>query len=156
VNFKEELTRVPLPFGNQCFSSIKQIPSFGKDLFDSASRLDGSKGVCSPNDDEVESIRRANAPSLEPRPQYPLRAPQGGISVFNANTVIKVVDKNAPQVVGKAILDKVCRTSFDGLPSLKGDFDRLYDTIFQRGVNVTLLGSKVERLIKKACDLKDL
>ncbi|KAJ8444116.1 hypothetical protein Cgig2_005797 [Carnegiea gigantea] len=144
VNFKEEVAHVPLPSGNQCFSSIERIPSFGKDLFDSASRLDGSKGVCSASDDEVESIRRANAPLLEPRPQHPLRAPQLGISVFNAITVIKVVDKNAPRVVGKAILEKVCHTSFDGLPSLKGDFDRPYATIFQRGVNVTLSECKVQ------------
>ncbi|KAJ8444114.1 LOW QUALITY PROTEIN: hypothetical protein Cgig2_005795 [Carnegiea gigantea] len=143
VNFKEELAHIPLPSGNQCFSSIKRIPSFGKDLFDRASRLDGSKGVCSPNDDEVESIRRANALSLIPRPQHHLRAPLGGTSVFNADTVINEVDKNATRVFGKAILDKMSRTPFDGLPSLKGDFNSLYATIFQRGVDVTLLESKV-------------
>ncbi|KAJ8438102.1 LOW QUALITY PROTEIN: hypothetical protein Cgig2_015359 [Carnegiea gigantea] len=100
----------------QCFPSIGRIPSFGKDLFDNRSRLDDWKGVCSPDDDEVESIRRANAPSL--------------------------VDKNDTRVFGKAILDKVSHTPFDGLPSLKGDFYSLYAIILQRGVNITHLESK--------------
>ncbi|KAJ8428075.1 hypothetical protein Cgig2_006798 [Carnegiea gigantea] len=124
VNFKEELAHV-LPSGSQCFPSIGRIPSFGKNLFDSGSRLDGLKGVCSPDDGEVE----ANAPSLVPHPQHPLRAPQGGISIFNAITIMKEVDKNAARVFGKAILDKVSRFPFYGLPSLKGDFDNLYATI---------------------------
>ncbi|KAJ8430246.1 hypothetical protein Cgig2_009424 [Carnegiea gigantea] len=114
------------------------------------------RGVCSPDDDEVESIRRVNEPSLAPCPQRPLRAPQGGISVFNVEAAIREVDKNATRVFGKAILDKVCRTPFDGLPSLKSDFDILYVTILQRGVDVTSLESKVEGLIKQACDFKDL
>ncbi|KAJ8434937.1 hypothetical protein Cgig2_023934 [Carnegiea gigantea] len=59
VNFKEELAHIPL--------------------------LSGS--VFSPNDDEVESIHRVNAPSLVPYPQHPLRAPQGGISVFDADVL---------------------------------------------------------------------
>ncbi|KAJ8422396.1 LOW QUALITY PROTEIN: hypothetical protein Cgig2_017684 [Carnegiea gigantea] len=45
-------------------------------------RLDGSKGVYSPNDDEAESICKANAPSLVPHPQRPLRAPQAGIFIY--------------------------------------------------------------------------
>ena len=57
---------------------------------------------------------------------------------------------------GKAILDKLCRTPFDGLPSLRGDFDSLYATLIQRGVDVTPLESKIEGLIKQACDFKDL
>jgi len=85
-----------------------------------------------------------------------LRAPQGGISVFNADAIIQEVDKNVARVFGKAILDKVSRTPFDELPSLKGDFDSLYAIILQRGVNVTPLDSKVEGLIKQACDFKDL
>ncbi|KAJ8424223.1 hypothetical protein Cgig2_011634 [Carnegiea gigantea] len=97
-----------------------RIPSFGKDLFDSRSRLVDSRRVCSLDDDVVESICRVNAPALVPRPQCPLRAPQGGISVFNTNAVIKEVDKNDARVFSKAILDKVSRTPFDGLPSLKG------------------------------------
>ncbi|KAJ8451407.1 hypothetical protein Cgig2_017798 [Carnegiea gigantea] len=68
----------------------------------------------------------------------------------------KEVDKNAARVFGKAIFDKVCRTPFDRLSSLIGDFDSLYATILQRGVHVTPLESKVERLIKQACDFKDL
>ncbi|KAJ8425363.1 hypothetical protein Cgig2_032879 [Carnegiea gigantea] len=77
------------------------------------------------------------------------------ISVFNADDVIKEVDKNAARVFGKAILDKVCHTPFDGLPSLKGDFDSLYATILQRSVDVTPLKSKVEGLIKQACKLDE-
>ncbi|KAJ8425240.1 hypothetical protein Cgig2_014339 [Carnegiea gigantea] len=46
-------------------------------------------GVCSLDDDEVESIRRVNAPSPVPHPQCPLRSPQEEISVLNADTVIK-------------------------------------------------------------------
>ena len=57
---------------------------------------------------------------------------------------------------GKATLNKVSRTPFDGLPSLKGDFDILYATTLQIGVDVTPLESKVEGLIKQACDFKDL
>ncbi|KAJ8444139.1 hypothetical protein Cgig2_029914 [Carnegiea gigantea] len=97
---------VPLPLGSQCFPSIGRIPSFGKDLFNSKSRLVDSQGVCSPDDDEVESILRVNAPLSVPHPQCPLREPQGGISIFNADVVIKEVDKNAARVFGKAILDK--------------------------------------------------
>ncbi|KAJ8431890.1 LOW QUALITY PROTEIN: hypothetical protein Cgig2_009957 [Carnegiea gigantea] len=138
VNFKKELAHVPLPSGSQCFPLIGRIPSFGNDLFDGRSRLVDWRSVCCPNDDEVESIRK------------------GGISVFNAEAVIREVDKNAARVFGKAILDKVCRTPFDGIPSFKGDFDSLYATILQRGVDVTPLESKVEGLIKQACDLKDL
>ncbi|KAJ8423785.1 hypothetical protein Cgig2_018444 [Carnegiea gigantea] len=50
----------------------------------------------------------------------------------------------------------VCHTPFDGLPSLKGDFDSLYATILQRGIDITPLETKVEGLIKQACDFKDL
>ncbi|KAJ8439642.1 hypothetical protein Cgig2_021654 [Carnegiea gigantea] len=147
VNFKEGLVHVPLPSRSQWFPSVGQIPSFGKHLFDSRSRL----GVCSPNDDEVDSIRRVNAPSLVPRPQCPLRAPQGGISVLNANAIIKEVDENAAQ----PYLTRCVATPFDGLPSLKGDLVAFIATILQRGADVTPLESKVEGLIKQACDLKD-
>jgi len=85
-----------------------------------------------------------------------LRAPQGGIFIFNTDAVIKEVDENAARVFGKAIFDKVSRTLFDGLPSLKGNFDSLYAIILQRGVNVTPLESKVEGLVKQVCDFKDL
>ena len=131
MNFKETLAQVTLSSGSQFFPSIGRIPSFGKDLFNNGSRLDGSKGIYSPNDDEAESIRIANAPSLVPHPQCPLRAPQGGIFIFNTNAVIKEVDKNATRVFGKAVLDNVSRTPFDGLPSPKEDFDSLYVTILQ-------------------------
>ncbi|KAJ8424349.1 hypothetical protein Cgig2_033468 [Carnegiea gigantea] len=53
------------------------------------------------------SIHRVNAPSLVPRLQRSLRAPQRGISVFNADAVIKEVDKNAARVFGN--LDKASR-----------------------------------------------
>ncbi|KAJ8443252.1 hypothetical protein Cgig2_010147 [Carnegiea gigantea] len=151
----EELAHIPLPSGSQCFLSIGRIPSFGNDLFDGKSRLVDSRGVCSLDDDEVESICRINAPSLVTRPQRLLRAPQGGIFVFNAEAVIKKVDKNAARVFGKAILDKVCHTPFDGLLSLKDDFDSLYATTLQRGVDFIPLESKVEVLIKQACKLDE-
>ncbi|KAJ8423189.1 hypothetical protein Cgig2_023380 [Carnegiea gigantea] len=156
VNFKEGLAHIPLPSGSQCFPSVGRIPSFGKDLFDSRSRLVSSRGVCPPDDDEVEFIRKVNAHSPVPCPQRPLKVPQGGISVFDADAFIKEVDKNAARVLGKAILDKVCRTPFDRLPSLRGDLDSLYATILQRGVDVTPLESRVEGLIRQACDFKDL
>ncbi|KAJ8434750.1 hypothetical protein Cgig2_001953 [Carnegiea gigantea] len=126
------------------------------DLFDNQSRLVDLQGVCSLDDREVKSISRANAPSLVPHPQCPLRAPQGGISVFNDDAVINEVDKKVARVFGKAILDKVSHTPFDGLPPLKGDFDSLYATSFQRSVDVTPLKSKVEGLIKQAFEIKDL
>ncbi|KAJ8438055.1 hypothetical protein Cgig2_003591 [Carnegiea gigantea] len=148
VNFKEGLAHIPLPSGSQCLSSVGRIPSFGKDLLDSRSRLANSRGVCPPDDDEVESICRVNAHSLVPHPQHPLKVPQGGISIFNADAFMKEVDKNAARVLGKAILDKVCRTPFDRRPSLRGDFDSLCATIFQRGVDVTPIESKVEGLIR--------
>ncbi|KAJ8446923.1 hypothetical protein Cgig2_013224 [Carnegiea gigantea] len=68
VNFNEEWTHIPLPLKSQSFPSIGRSPPFGKDLFDSGSRLDGLKGVYSPNTDQVEFIHRANAPSLVPCP----------------------------------------------------------------------------------------
>ncbi|KAJ8441760.1 hypothetical protein Cgig2_009189 [Carnegiea gigantea] len=132
VNLKEELAHVPLPSGSQCFRSIQQIPSFGKDSFNSELRLDGPKDVCSPNNDKVESIHRVNAPSPVPRPQRPLRAPQWEISILNTDALIKDVDKNAVWVFEKAILDKVSC------------------------VDVTPLESKVEGLTKQACNFKDL
>ncbi|KAJ8439971.1 hypothetical protein Cgig2_008354 [Carnegiea gigantea] len=134
VNFKEELAHVPLPSGSQCFPLVE------------------SRGVCFPNDDEVESIRKVHAPSLVPHPQHPLRAPQGGISIFNADAIIKEVDKNAARVFGKVILDKVYRTLFDGLPSLKA----FMPLSFKEAVDVTPLGTKVEGLIKQAHEFKDL
>ena len=73
-----------------------------------------------------------------------------------ADLIIKEVDKNAARVFGKAILNKVCHTPFDVLASRKGDFDSLYANILQRGVEVTPFESKVEGLIKQACDFKDL
>jgi len=66
-----------------------------------------------------------------------LRAPRGGISVFNTDAIIKELDKNATWAFSKVRLHEVSCTPFDGLPSLKGDFDSLYATILQRGVDVT-------------------
>ncbi|KAJ8434488.1 LOW QUALITY PROTEIN: hypothetical protein Cgig2_021444 [Carnegiea gigantea] len=96
-----------------------------RNLFDSGSRLDGLKSVCSPNNGEIESIHRAHAPSVVPHLRRPLRSPQGRISIFNVDALIKEVDKNGARVFGKAILDKMSHTPFDGLPSLKGNFDSL-------------------------------
>ncbi|KAJ8441459.1 hypothetical protein Cgig2_008720 [Carnegiea gigantea] len=141
----EKITELPPEGAENIMDIINSGPNLAKCMLT----------VSSPDDDEVESIRRVNAPSLAPSPQHPLRAPQGGISVFNAEVVIREVDKNAARVFGKAILDKVCRTPFDGLPSLKGDFDNLYATILQRDVDITPLESKVEGLIKQACKLDE-
>ncbi|KAJ8426600.1 hypothetical protein Cgig2_013177 [Carnegiea gigantea] len=150
MDFKEELAHVPLPSGSQYFPLIGRIPSFSKALFDSRLRLVNSRGVCSLKDDEAESIGRVNAPSLVRCPQCPLRAPQRRISIFNVDAVLKEVDKNAARVFGKAILDKVSHTPFDGLPSLKGDFNSLYATILQKGVDVTPLESKVQGKLDEA------
>ncbi|KAJ8425986.1 hypothetical protein Cgig2_009493 [Carnegiea gigantea] len=89
-----------LPIGVCEPSTEKVIELPQKDLFDSGSRLDGSKDVCCLDDDEIKSIHRASAASL------------------------------------------VSRTPFDGLPSLKGDFDKLYATILQKGVDITPLETK--------------
>ncbi|KAJ8437552.1 hypothetical protein Cgig2_017905 [Carnegiea gigantea] len=120
VNFKEELAHLPLPSRSQYFPLIEQIPSFGKDLFDSRSRLDG------------------------------------GVFIFNVDAIIKEVGKNATRLFDQVILEKVSCTPFDGLHSLKGDFDSLYATILQRGVDVTPLENKVEGLIRHVYDLKVL
>ncbi|KAJ8437234.1 hypothetical protein Cgig2_012503 [Carnegiea gigantea] len=79
------------------------------DLFDSVSRLDGSKSVCHANNDEAELAPRANSP-LVPHLLYLLRASPGDVSIFNADAFIKEVDKNAAWVFGYAILDKVTHT----------------------------------------------
>ncbi|KAJ8421206.1 hypothetical protein Cgig2_025004 [Carnegiea gigantea] len=89
-------------------------------------------------------VCKANAPSVVTHPQRPLRAPKGGISFFNTDAITKKVDKNPAWVFGQAILNKTSPTSFDGLPSLKGDFDDLYTIIFQRGIDITPLENKVE------------
>ena len=94
MNFTKILANVPLPLGSNWFLSIERIPSFGKDLFDSRSRLDVSRAFFSPNDKEVESARRANASSLVSHPQCRLRAPKEGVFIFNVDTVIKEADKN--------------------------------------------------------------
>ncbi|KAJ8444411.1 hypothetical protein Cgig2_005933 [Carnegiea gigantea] len=85
-----------------CEPSTKNIIEFPPegaenimDILDAEPNPTECMGVCCPDDDVVESIRKVNAPSLVPHPQRPLRAPQGGISVFNADAVIKEVDKNA-------------------------------------------------------------
>jgi len=77
-----------------------------------------------------------------------LGALQGGVYIFNADAIIKEVDKNVVRVFYKAILDKVFCTPFDGPLSLKANFDNLYATILQRCVNSTPLESKVKGLIK--------
>ncbi|KAJ8431389.1 hypothetical protein Cgig2_022614 [Carnegiea gigantea] len=81
-----------------------------------------------------------------PRLPHPLRAPQGVVFVFNTDAVARVF--------GQAILDKVSRTPFDGLQSLKGDFNSFYATILQVGVDITPSENKVKGLIRQACGLK--
>ncbi|KAJ8430784.1 hypothetical protein Cgig2_023278 [Carnegiea gigantea] len=66
------------------------------------------------------------------------------------------VDKNVVRAFGKVILDKVSRTLFDGLPSLKGDFGSLYATILQRCVNITPLESKGHIDILNAIEVMDV
>ncbi|KAJ8425548.1 hypothetical protein Cgig2_032885 [Carnegiea gigantea] len=104
------------------------------------------KVFCFLNNDEVESIHRANVPSLVPRPQCPF---EGSIREDFQ------VDKNAPGVFGKAILDKVSHSPFDRLPSLKGDFDSLYAAILQSVINVLLQRARLKGLIRQACDFQD-
>ncbi|KAJ8426116.1 hypothetical protein Cgig2_005761 [Carnegiea gigantea] len=84
----------------------------------------------------------------------PFEGSTRGISVVNADVVIKEVHKevhkNVARMFSKAILDKVSRIPLDGLPSLKGDFDSLYAAFLQRGVDVTPLKSKVQSKLDKA------
>ncbi|KAJ8438632.1 hypothetical protein Cgig2_017970 [Carnegiea gigantea] len=89
------------------------------DLFNSGSRLDSLKGLCSPNNDEAKSAPKAYALSLEPYPRCPLRTPQGGVYVFNVDAVVKVVNKNVAWDFSQATLNKVSYGPFDGLPSLE-------------------------------------
>ena len=129
MNLNVKLAHVLESSGSQCFSSIEQIPSFKKDLFNSGSRLDGLKGLCSPNNDEAKSAPKAYALSLEPYLQCLLRAPQGGVYIFNVDVVVKQVNKNVAWDFSQATLNEVSRGPFYGLPSLKGDFDNLYAII---------------------------
>ena len=82
-----------------------------------------------------------------PHPHRLLRAPKGGVLVFNTDAVIRGVDKSVARVFGQAILNNMSRTPFYELPSLKGDFDSLYVVVVQRGADVTPLENKVEALI---------
>ncbi|KAJ8424596.1 hypothetical protein Cgig2_028656 [Carnegiea gigantea] len=134
VDFKEKLKHIPLPSRSQCFPSIEQIALFGKDLFDSGLRLDGS---------QVVSVltHKAHAPSLV---LHPLRVPKKRfVSIFNAKCCYKEVDNNAAWVFGQAILDKVSRTPFNELPSLKG-------------VDATPVQNRIVGLIKQTFHFKDL
>ena len=70
---------------------------------------------------------------------YPLRAPQVHALFVNVDRAIKEVHKNVAHAFDQAILNKVSRTPFDGLHSVKGDFDSFYATILQRGIDVTPL-----------------
>ncbi|KAJ8444757.1 hypothetical protein Cgig2_033765 [Carnegiea gigantea] len=75
------------------------------DLFDSGSRLDGLKSVYHTNSDEAELVPKVNTPLVSCQP-HPLRAPQGDVSVFNVDAIIKEVDTNAAWVFAQGILDK--------------------------------------------------
>ena len=141
MNIKKKLAQVPLPSGSHWFCSIDQIPSFGKDLFDSGLRLDVSKDIYFPSDDEDESALRANSTSLVPYPQRYLRTRQGakgGVSVLNVDVVIKEVDKNAAQVFGLAILDKLSCTPFVGFFLLNVILLVLMPSLFKK-VSMSLL-----------------
>ncbi|KAJ8425137.1 hypothetical protein Cgig2_017256 [Carnegiea gigantea] len=136
VNFKEDLACVLLPSERQCFPLIERIRPFGKDLFDDGLKLDGSKDICSPNNDEVEFAHRGNAPSLVTHPQCPLRAQQERYTRMLLGVFVQ------------AIVNKVSYTSFDGLPSLRGDFNSHYAIILQKGIDVAVnehLLQEVER-----------
>ncbi|KAJ8438614.1 hypothetical protein Cgig2_017952 [Carnegiea gigantea] len=107
---------------------------------------------------------------VTPIPTVPIQSitplPQDGLPIgvceLSTEKVIELPPEGAKNIMD--ILDvepnltecMVSRAPFDGLPSLKGDFDSLYATILQRGVNVTPLESKVEGLIKQACEFIDL
>ncbi|KAJ8431639.1 hypothetical protein Cgig2_001962 [Carnegiea gigantea] len=102
---------------------------------------------------------RVCEPSTKKVIELPPESAENTMEILDAEpnpTECMEVDKNVARVFVKVILDKVCRIPFDGLPSLKGDFDSIYATILQRGVGVTPLESKVEGLINQACDFKDL
>ncbi|KAJ8424708.1 hypothetical protein Cgig2_025457 [Carnegiea gigantea] len=106
---------------------------------------------------------------VTPIPTVPIQSitplPQDGLPIgvceLSTEKVIELPPEGAKNIMD--ILDvepnltecMVSRAPFDGLPSLKGDFDSLYATILQRGVNVTPLESKVEGLIKQACKLDE-
>ncbi|KAJ8435728.1 hypothetical protein Cgig2_017707 [Carnegiea gigantea] len=112
--------------------------------------------ICFPKNDEAKSTPKAHALLLVPYPLHSLRARQEDVSIFNVDVVIEDVNKNVSQAFGPAILNKVSGTPFDGLPSFKGDIQQSFTLIVQREIDITPLESKVERLVKQACDLKDL
>ncbi|KAJ8428083.1 hypothetical protein Cgig2_025392 [Carnegiea gigantea] len=105
---------------------------------------------------KVEYALKAHLSLLVAHPQHFLRAPQGGVFVINVDAIIKGIDKNAARMFDEAILHKLSRTPFDGLPSLEGDFDGLYGIVLQRDIGIIALQSKIEGLIKQVCNLKDL
>ncbi|KAJ8429737.1 hypothetical protein Cgig2_023126 [Carnegiea gigantea] len=94
VNFKEELGYIHL-----------SSRSHGL-------RLDSWQGSYSPNSGEAESSPKAHVASL--------RASQEGVFIFNADAVIKEVDKNASWVFNQSILDKMSDTPYNGLYCPKG------------------------------------
>ncbi|KAJ8424463.1 hypothetical protein Cgig2_009780 [Carnegiea gigantea] len=71
-------------------------------------------------------------------------------SAIRFESIVPLPYDKLPIGVGEPSIEKVIE-----LPS-EGDFDSLYATILQRGVDVTPIESKVEGLIKQACDFKDL
>ncbi|KAJ8433467.1 hypothetical protein Cgig2_026630 [Carnegiea gigantea] len=160
VNFKEELAHVPLSFGSHL--SIERKPSFDKDLFDSGSRLDGSKSqVRSYN--QCSFTGTLSVASLESSVRR--------ISIFNIDAVMTEVDKNLARVFGKAILDKAMLTTF--MPSsikevpasfhyrvrLKGTLSKHIDIINANEVMDTTIKAslgKTEAYIKESFeDLKN-
>ncbi|KAJ8425953.1 hypothetical protein Cgig2_016233 [Carnegiea gigantea] len=140
MNFKEKLAYVPLPSGSHCFPSIEHLSSLGQDFLS--------------DDDEAESTPKVDAPQVLPPPRLSRATPD--VSVFIVDVVIREVNKSGARMTGQVILDKVLRIPFERLYCLKGEFDSLYDLIHERGGDATPLKNKVERLVHKACDLKDL
>ncbi|KAJ8422952.1 LOW QUALITY PROTEIN: hypothetical protein Cgig2_023746 [Carnegiea gigantea] len=90
------------------------------DFFDSGAIIDGSKGVCHLNNDKAESTLRANCSANAPSTVF-FESFARSCFLFNVDTAIKVVS----------------HISFEGLPSVKCDFDILYAIILERGIEVT-------------------
>ncbi|KAJ8433428.1 LOW QUALITY PROTEIN: hypothetical protein Cgig2_024764 [Carnegiea gigantea] len=114
---------------------------FGNDLC-----LNGSKSICTPNDDdEARSTPKADASQVPP-PLRPSRALQD-VPVFNVDALIREVHKSRDRMTGQVILDKMFRTPFERLHYVKDEFDGLYNLTNEREGDATPLKDKFKRLI---------
>jgi len=104
-----------------------------------------------PADIDFSILPSSRVTSLTTRP----RASQD-VSVFKVDPVIREVNKSGARMTGQVILDTVLRSPFERLHCLKGELDSLYDLVNDRGGDATPLKNKIEKLIQRANDLKDL